>query len=186
MTNMLESESLLCSEVLDMSELKTPEKKSSQKFQQIQYPVHMDQEEHQYVETIYPPTVRAIEDQGQLKDDRILQNLLRNDDKFLPQVPNYLVKVQENGMTPEMRKTVADWMLEVIREQYSQPEVFCLAINIMDRFLCYCQIHKSQLQLVASVCILLASKIREPCPIPGQTLITYTDYSITANELKVS
>ena len=48
MTNMLESESLLCSEVLDMSELKTPEKKQTQKFQQIQYPVHMDEEEHQY------------------------------------------------------------------------------------------------------------------------------------------
>ena len=76
-------------------------------------------------------------------------------------------------------------MLEVIREQFSQPEVFCLAVNIMDRFLCHCQIHKSQLQLVASVCILIASKIREPCPIPGKTLVIYTDCSITADELKV-
>jgi len=185
MTNMLESESLLCTEVLDMGDLKTPEK--PQQFRQIEYPAEqqMDQEDH-FQETFYPPTVRAIEDQGQLKDDRILQNLLRNEDKFLPIVPNYLVNIQENGLSPEMRKTVADWMLEVVREQYSQPEVFCLAINIMDRFLCHCRIHKSQLQLVASVCILLASKIREPCPIPGKTLITYTDYSITADELKVS
>ena len=184
---MLESESLLCTEILDMSELKTPEK--SDKFRQIQYPEQMEEEQqqqqHQQEESFYPPTVRAIEDQGQLKDGRILQNLLRNEDKFLPEVPNYLVNIQQNGISPEMRKTVADWMLEVVREQYSQPEVFCLAINMMDRFLCQCQIHKSQLQLVASVCILVASKIREPCPIPGKTLIVYTDYSITADELKV-
>ena len=186
MTNMLESESLLCTEILDMSELKTPEK--SDKFRQIQYPEQMEEEQQQQEqqqESFYPPTVRAVEDQGQLKDGRILQNLLRNEDKFLPEVQNYLVNVQQNGITPEMRKTVADWMLEVVREQYSQPEVFCLAINIMDRFLCHCQIHKSQLQLVASVCVLVASKIREPCPIPGKTLIVYTDYSITPNELKV-
>ena len=183
MTNMLESESLLCSEVLDMSELKTPEKPH---IRMVQYNSedHMD-EEQQQPESIYPLTVRAVEDQGQIKDDRILQNLLRNEEKFLPIVPDYLNTVQQGGITADMRKTVADWMLEVIREQYSQPEVFCLAINIMDRFLCHCQVHKAQLQLVASVCILIASKIREPCPIPGKTLIIYTDCSITADELKV-
>jgi len=180
MTNMLESESLLCTEILDLSELKTPEKSH---FRQIQYPDQMEDDPHQ--ESLYPPTVRAVEDAGQLRDDRILQNLLRNEEKFLPPVPNYLVNVQQSGITPEMRKTVTDWMLEVIREQYSQPEVFCLAVNIMDRFLCQCRVDKSQLQLVASVCILVASKIREPCPIPGKSLIIYTDCSITADELKV-
>merc|ERR1712061_363802 len=87
-------------------------------------------------------------------------------------------------MTPHMRKLVADWMLGVVHEQNSQPEVFCVAMNLLDRFLCHCCIQKSQLQLLGSVCILIASKIREPCPIPGKTLITYTDYSITAEELK--
>ena len=84
-----------------------------------------------------------------------------------------------------MRKIVAEWMLEVVHEQNSQPEVFCLAMNIMDRFLCQCRIAKSQLQLLGSVCLLISSKIREACSIPGKTLITYTDYSITSEELKV-
>ena len=84
-----------------------------------------------------------------------------------------------------MRKIVADWMLEVIQEQNSQPEVFCLAINVLDRFLSQTQIQRQQLQLLGAVCILIASKIREPCPIPGKSLIIYTDYSITAEELKV-
>ena len=70
--------------------------------------------------------------------------------------------------------TVMDWI-----------SLFALAVNVMDRFLCQCPVRKSQLQLVGSVCILIASKIREPCPIPGQTLIVYTDYSITSEELKV-
>jgi hypothetical protein len=90
----------------------------------------------------------------------------------------------QSEITPHMRKLVADWMLGVVHEQNSQPEVFCVAMNLLDRFLCHCCIRKSQLQLLGSVCILIGSKIREPCPIPGKTLITYTDYSITAEELK--
>ena len=73
----------------------------------------------------------------------------------------------------------------MIHEQRCQPEVFSLAMNFLDRFLSSVQILKSQLQLLGAVCILVASKVREPCPVPGQTLITYTDNSITAEELKV-
>merc|ERR1719203_1346204 len=57
-------------------------------------------------------------------------------------------------------------------------------MNIMDRFLCQIKIHSSQFQLLSCVCMLIASKIREPVPIPGKSLIEYTDYSITAEELK--
>merc|ERR1712110_1260992 len=56
--------------------------------------------------------------------------------------------------------------------------------NVMDRFLCQIKIHSSQMQLLGAVCILIASKIREPCPVPGKNLIEYTDYSITAEEIK--
>ena len=77
-------------------------------------------------------------------------------------------------------------MLGIIHEKQSQPEVFCVAINLMDRFLCTCQIKKSQLQLLGAVCVLVASKVREPRSIPGSDLIKYTDDSITAEELKVS
>jgi hypothetical protein len=162
--------SLLCTEVLDLSELNPSP---------IQH--------HLGFYPDMPVTVRALEDRGQLKDDRILQNLLRNEDKYLPTKPDYMLTLAScgSGITPDMRKIVADWMLEVVHEQNSQPEVFYMAMNIVDRFLCLCRISKSQLQLLGAVAILISSKIREPCPIPGKTLITYTDYSITAEEIKV-
>jgi len=163
--------SLLCEESLDTSLLnKTPE--------------HNSTHPEGWLPWEAPVTVKAIQDHSQIKDVRILQNLLRNEDRFLPEIPDYMKTLQSNNITAEMRKTVANWMLEVIREQNSQAEVFCLSMNILDRFLSQTQIHRSQLQLLGAVCILIASKIREPCPIPGKSLIIYTDYSITAEELK--
>ena len=131
-----------------------------------------------------PITVSAIEDTTQIKDVRILQNLLRNEHRFFPAVPDYLARLQP-GITAEMRKIVTDWMVAVCIEQQCQAEVFFLAVNVMDRFLGQIQIHKDQMQLLACVCIMIASKIREPLPIPGKYLIEYTLDSITAEELKV-
>jgi len=163
------SHSLMCEEVLDPSILnQTPEHKPD-----------LDN----WIPWESPLTVKAIQDTTQIKDVRILQNLLRNEDRFLPDTPDYMKTIQPM-VTPQMRKIVADWMLEIIHAQNSQPEVFCLAMNIMDRFLCQLKIHSSQLQLLGAVCILIASKIREPIPVPGKHLIEFTDYSITAEEIK--
>ena len=166
--------SLLCTEVLDISELNQTPTMKDPRMAMLSYPD-------------LPPTVKAHEDRGQLRDDRVLQNLLRNEEKYLPPVGDYMAALQrEGGVTADMRRIVAEWMLEVVHEQNSQPEVFSLAMNIMDRFLCRCRISKMQLQLLGSVCLLVSSKIREPCPIPGRTLIAYTDNSITAEEIKVN
>merc|ERR1711953_779336 len=162
--------SLMCEEVLDSSLLnKTPEQ---------------NRDATDWIPWENPLTVKAIQDHSQIKDVRILQNLLRNEDRFLPEIPDYMSNKQLNSITPDMRKIVADWMLEVIQEQNSQPEVFCLAMNIMDRFLSQMKVLRTQLQLLGAVCTLIAPKIREPCPIPGKSLIIYTDYSISAEELK--
>jgi len=166
---MTQISSLMCDEVLDPSILnQTPEHKPD-----------LDN----WIPWESPLTVKAIQDTTQIKDVRILQNLLRNEDRFLPDTPDYMNTFQPM-VTPQMRKIVADWMLEIIHAQNSQPEVFCLAMNIMDRFLCQIKIHSSQMQLLGAVCILIASKIREPCPVPGKNLIEYTDFSITAEEIK--
>ncbi len=179
---MMDSNSLLCDEVLDMNDLcRTPEGKRQQHEQQQQQ--QQQQQQGDYPEM--PPTVKALHDETQIKDSRVLQNLLRNEEKYLPPCPDYMSSVQAGGVTPQMRQVVAEWMLEVVHEQRSQPEVFTLAMNIMDRFLCGCRVLKSQLQLLGSVCVMVASKMREPCPIPGQTLIVYTDNSITPEEIKV-
>lgn len=71
-------------------------------------------------------------------------------------------------------------------EQKCQDEVFSLAVNYMDRFLMCCSIMKNQLQLLGTVCMLLASKLRESKPLAGETLVYYTDHSVTKEQLWVS
>ncbi len=84
-----------------------------------------------------------------------------------------------------MRKIVADWMIEVTEEQQCQPDVFHLAINYLDRILSKVRIEKSQFQLVACVCMFLASKFKETCPLAAEHLVIYTDYSTTTSEITV-
>lgn len=169
---MTQISSLMCEEVLDVNDLnKTPE--------------HRPSISENWMSWESPSlTVKAIQDGSQIRDVRVLQNLLRNEDRFMPCLSDYMHTFQPL-ITAEHRSIVTGWMLEIIREEQSQSDVFCLAVNIMDRFLSQVQIHKEQFQLLASVCVLIASKIREPCSIPGKHLIIYTENSITAEELKV-
>lgn len=75
---------------------------------------------------------------------------------------------------------------QVCEEQKCQDEVFSLAVNYMDRFLMCCSIMKNQLQLLGTVCMLLASKLRQSKPLAGETLVYYTDHSVTKEQLWVS
>lgn len=58
----------------------------------------------------------------------------------------------------------------------------------MDRFLALTTVGKSQLQILAAACLLLASKLREPSVrgLPADLLVFYTDNSITTRDLIVS
>merc|ERR1719150_45333 len=82
-----------------------------------------------------------------------------------------------------MRREVANWMLELCEEEGCSPQVFCLAINYLDRFLSACKIARTQLQLVGAVCLLVSWKGRGHSPITAQRLIEYTDYPITLPDL---
>lgn len=83
-------------------------------------------------------------------------------------------------------KLFSNSSLQVCEEEKCQEEVFPLSMNIMDRFLSVVRIRKSQLQLLGAVCLFLASKIRQTRPLSAQKLVSYTDYSITCEELVVS
>jgi hypothetical protein len=48
-----------------------------------------------------------------------------------------------------------------------------------------CRISKSQLQLLGAACLFLSSKFKALDHISSDKLVMYTDYSITAQELKV-
>ncbi|XP_041973089.1 G1/S-specific cyclin-D3 [Aricia agestis] len=110
---------------------------------------------------------------------RVLDNLLRTEERYAV-TATYFGTVQTE-VTPHMRRVVAEWMLELCEEQNCQEDVFPLAISYLDRFLSTCAVGKSQLQLLGTVCLLLASKLREPSShgLTAETLVFYTANSVT-------
>ena len=116
---------LFCTEVIDERELQKP-------VLQPRKPSLSDNFNH--------PPVKANSDSILLKDDRVLQNLLRNEERYAPINPDYFKYIQVE-VKPHMREEVTRWMLDVCEDNYlnelatNSTEVFCLAINFMDRFL---------------------------------------------------
>ena len=186
---------LFCTEVIDERELQKP-------VLQPRKPSHSDSFNH--------PPVKANSDSILLKDDRVLQNLLRNEERYAPINPDYFKYIQVE-VKPHMREEVARWMLDVCEDNYlnehatNSTEVFCLAINFMDRFLAQSRyynslrdtskvkfinppllrIPKTTFQLLGATCLFLSSKFKAIEHISSKKLRAYTDDSITEQELKV-
>ena len=126
--------------------------------------------------------LRSLPDRALIADDRILDNVL-NGSQQLPTMNYFQLQPQ---IKPHMRKIVTEWMLEVTEEQKCSPEVFSLAVNYMDRVLSQMGIKKHQFQLLASVCIFLASKFKESSPLCAEKLVIYSDFSFSTEDIMVS
>ncbi|QQP39474.1 G1/S-specific cyclin-D2, partial [Caligus rogercresseyi] len=108
-----------------------------------------------------PHNVKALPDPAFLRK-RILSNLLASERDFLPSSADFLREVQKGCISGEHRRILGEWMRDVVFEVGSGPETFVLAMNLLDRFL-------SLLQLLGSVALLVASKVRDSENIPGQS-----------------
>ncbi|KAF0295468.1 G1/S-specific cyclin-D1 [Amphibalanus amphitrite] len=116
------------------------------------------------------------------RDDRVLESLLRTEHSYMPGGSYF--QTTQNDIQPYMRKMVTSWMLEVCEEFGCEDQIFPLAVNYLDRFLCLRRICRGQLQLLAAVCLLLASKIRQCRALSLAQLVYLTDYSVTEQQLK--
>ncbi|XP_076370122.1 G1/S-specific cyclin-D2-like [Tachypleus tridentatus] len=116
-----------------------------------------------------------------LCSDKTLQNALRLEERYT--VTSSYFNCFQKELKPYMRNVVTTWMWEVCEDEQCQKDVFPLAVNCLDRFLCVVEIRKSQLQLVGAVCLFLASKVRQTRPILSEKLCAYTDNSVTLEEL---
>ncbi len=124
--------------------------------------------------------VKSLEDRVLLEDERVRMNMLQDEKKV--NKTDYCASIQTE-LKPHMRKIVVDWMLEVCQDQQCQPQVFHLSLNYMDRFLSRKRIKKTQFQLLATVCLFLASKMCECVSITAEKLLMYTDNSVSLEEL---
>ena len=121
--------------------------------------------------------------QSLLEDERVLKNLLSLEDYYRIQ-SNYFLYIQTE-IKPWMRKVLASWMLDVCNNQSCADDVFVLAMNILDRFLSIQPIGKRHLQLLGTVCMFIASKLRSSVTLNAETLAIYTANSITIEDLLV-
>jgi len=162
---------LLCHEIIDEKELRRGSHYQQQPFKQI-------------TENYHHPPVESKIDPYLLHDDRVLQNLLRNEERYLPSNPDYFTFIQIE-IKPHMRKSVVSWMFDVCNDSCQDtPEVFTLSVNFLDRFLAVCRISTNQFQLLGAACLFLASKFKALEHITSDKLVMFTDYSITVQELK--
>merc|ERR1712168_1243694 len=124
-------------------------------------------------------SVRAGSDPAVFQSEKVLRALKEPHEEG----PKEYFKHLQLEITPRMRQVVAEWMLEVCEEEQSHPELFCLAVNCLDRFLSKVQIKKSQLQLLASACLLVLWKVREHRKITALKIVKYTNYNVQQEEL---
>ncbi|KAJ6647350.1 G1/S-specific cyclin-D2, partial [Pseudolycoriella hygida] len=120
-------------------------------------------------------------DETLAKDPRIIPNLLKLEQTMNP--PCDYFKTIQTEIKPLMRRIVTNWMCEICDEQKCEYQVLPLAINYMDRFLCLKPITTSQFQLLAAVCLLLASKVRQSHYLTSDLLIYYADNCVTKKDL---
>lgn len=149
-------------------------------------------------EVLLPNQASAVSNQQQMEmrlntaikdpiflDNRCLENLLKAEDRHEAlKNTNYFSTVQKE-ISPSMRRVVAEWVIDLCEEQNCQEEVSLLCLSYMDRFLSLVPIKKTHLQILATACLLLASKLREPNykALPVELLVFYTDHSITKKDL---
>ena len=128
-----------------------------------------------------------------------LRSLLEREDRFDTLQNSRVVKVQQtksvsplsselNHLTSETRDVAAQWLHEVVIDSKSPLDIFLLAVTLMDKFLdiSLTAVTKTQVQLLASACLLIASKLRTSKNLAESQIISYTDNSIDHKELKVS
>ena len=141
----------------------------------------------------------AVEMQSPIKDQ--LVSLLKRENRF-DTLQNSRLEVSKQSCSPistsftspnitsdiSTRDVAAQWLHEVVNDSKSPLDVFLLAVTLMDKFLELQEVTKTQVQLCASACLLIASKLRikDDHPLLSETqIVQYTDHSIDKTELKV-
>ena len=92
----------------------------------------------------------------------------------------------QTEVTLDMRETVTEWLQAVCEEEAAAPELFCLAVQVLDEALARIPVKGAQLQLLAASCLLVSWKVRECRPISAVKIVKYTNYSVQLETLLVS
>ncbi|UXI16313.1 hypothetical protein NH340_JMT02256 [Sarcoptes scabiei] len=127
-------------------------------------------------------------DQHMLDDNqRILRNLLSIEDRCIPwNVDTIVYQSTQYQITDSIRSELIDWMFEVCEAFRCEEGIFALSVNYLDRILLAIPtLPKSQLQLTAVVCMLIASKIRQCTVMDPIDLSVATDHTCSVSDILI-
>lgn len=122
-----------------------------------------------------------MEDPVYLADELVLSRMLTSEAR--QQIDSYFDNRLQRDFNENDRRELAIWMRDVCQAEECQPDIFSLSMMIVDRFLSFVRTKRTQLQLLGSVALLLASKLRQTNQIPAQHLVYYTQDLISLREL---
>ncbi|ETV77777.1 hypothetical protein H257_08621 [Aphanomyces astaci] len=74
---------------------------------------------------------------------------------------DYLVRTQLHGMTSSWRAQVVDWMMSVAHTVEFEVTTVALAIHYLDMYLSVVSVRQTDLELIALVCLMTASKFND-------------------------
>jgi hypothetical protein len=121
----------------------------------------------------------------------IFVNMLRLEETYTITHDYFNTSTLKNRIDATMRSTLTTWMLEVCEEEQCTNDVFFLAVNIFDRFMCALNkcgtqnVEKYHLQLFGITCLFLAAKLKANTAsmLNSIKLVDYTANSVTLGEL---
>lgn len=116
-------------------------------------------------------------------DLEVYNEMKKDENEYL--ADNDLFDLQST-ITPKMRATVIDWLVEVHGKMGFHTDTLYLTVNLMDRFLSQCDIDKSTYQRYGCAALLIAAKNLELIPPSLKDLVRYADDSFTAHLLSRS
>lgn len=85
----------------------------------------------------------------------------------------------QSNITPRMRATVVDWIVDVHCKLRMHTETLYLAVNLIDQYLTHNNIDKGKFQRLACAAILIAAKNLEIYPPSVRKLVKLADQSFT-------
>jgi hypothetical protein len=91
---------------------------------------------------------------------------------------------RQSNITPVMRETMVDWMIDIHRKYGMHPETLFVAVHILDLYLCRLDLDKSSYQRLACAALVLAAKSDErTCP-PLDEFVHLADNSFAVESLR--
>ncbi len=104
-------------------------------------------------------------------------------DKDAAQLINPFYMNDQRDINPKMRSILVDWLIDVHIKFKLLPQTLFMTINLIDRFLCFEQATRQQLQLVGITALMIVCKYEEIYPPLLKDYVAVCDNAYTKEQI---